>query len=128
MDISTVAFLDELSKIAEEARENVTKERLLRAGKAGLAAAGGFGLGWGAGNLLADRVLPNLLQRHIPHPTPAQLQKGMMLAGGLGLMGSLASDYMKHRFSKYVAEGDKEPRDMLMGHEKLNPEPYRGET
>ena len=124
MYVDTNAFFDELTKIADMERDIVTKERVIRALKAGLAAAGGMGLGWGLGNLAADTILPAALQRFMPNPTAEQLSKAMFVASGLGAVGSMATDYMKAKAMQYIREGDKKPQDMLMGHERLNPEHY----
>jgi hypothetical protein len=112
--MSTEAFLDELHKIAVESQEQVLKrEKLLRAAKSGLASAGALGIGYGIGNLAADTIIPETLTRYLPRPTRSQLSKGLLIAGGLGTLGSLAHGAMRRDVRKYT-EGGENP-ELLAG-------------
>lgn len=101
------SFADELAKIAEAQKSGYTGKKLTRAATAGLASSGAFGLGWGLGNLAADTVLPKALNKWLPKPTPKQLQKGMLLVGGLGVMASLANQLWKKKFRDYINQPEK---------------------
>jgi hypothetical protein len=138
MSIDTLAFFDELLKIAEvqsenpvensPPRENIVKGTFGRALKAGLLAAGGTGLGWGLGHLISSTILPTALQKFVPNPTAEQLAKAMLIVGSLGSLGHLATQYRNAEAMDYIRRGDKKSQDMLMRHEELNPEPYKGQS
>ena len=60
--MDTTAFFDELQKMATlEDKQGLDREKMMRALKTGLVSAGGMGVGYGIGNLLADTVLPKAL-------------------------------------------------------------------
>lgn len=94
------AFSEELQKISE-AQDPVTKERAVRALKGALAAGAGYGLGWGAGNLLMNSKTMRKFS-----PSPHVMGAGL---AGAALLAQFANERMKHKFRKYVAEGD--PRE-----------------
>lgn len=122
MKISMTAFSDELLKIAEEgSAPDITRERLKRALTTGLAAAGGYGIGTGLGSLLGDKVLPVALNKHMPNPTASQLRKGMLVAAGIGGLGSYAQQVMHKKVMDAAASADQKPVNYLDSHHKLNP-------
>lgn len=131
MNINTFALFDELLKIAEiqdeqpveeaPSREDVVKGSFGRALKAGLLVAGGTGLGWGLGHLISSTILPAALQKFMPNPTAEQLAKAMLVAGSLGSLGQLATQYRNAEAMNYIREGDRKSQDMLMRHDQLNP-------
>lgn len=125
--MSTEALFDELHKIAVATQEqDLKREKMIRSLKAGLASAGGLGLGYGLGNLAADTIIPQTLARHFPRPTAGQLSKGMLLAGGVGALGSLLHGALRKDVRRYTEGADQMKQDFSMGHEKLNPEHYGG--
>jgi len=109
------AFADELVKISE-ARDPVNRERVIRALQGALVAGGGYGLGWGLGNLAMNVGLPKNIQSLMPGPRT-------MGIGGAGVAGLsfLANQALKNRVRDHIRAGDNEKRDFLMGHSRLNP-------
>lgn len=116
MDIETTAFFDELEKIAEESDNRITKDRLKRFVRYGLAGAAGSGLGYAAGKAVG-RPLQKKLRQWGAGPKAAKfLRYAVPTTAGLGAGLALTKGMATSEFLKKVKDGEKGKKPVLPQH------------